>query len=193
MSFNPSIPMAFDIVRESQDEIQTNFQEANTIFGVNHYDFTDAEAGKHKYSVYRPFNDDNVSPPVLNDEVVVFNEEVEGERNNLKIRYQDAGFVFSYTPYLQCHLNLVSTPRVGFTEVSESVNFDLDRSSWNGRTILIYFIFPAPNINYYVEITRDGTYTSGIPLQVKNKKLESFEIDNAGLFANGNGVQIRVL
>jgi len=36
MSYNASIPQATDLISQSQSQIQTNFSQANTAFGIDH-------------------------------------------------------------------------------------------------------------------------------------------------------------
>ena len=187
--FLPSVPQPFDIVRDSQDDFQNNFEVANRDFGINHYAFDDANAGKHKHSVY---TQSDSLPPVSDNEIVLFEQEVLEPRNNFYTRY-NTGETFPFTPFMQCHINLVSTPDVGFTEIGASVNFDLEKSAWSRRIATIYFMFPYSNNNYYVEVTRSGVYTGSITLQVKNKTTEYFEIENPNVFVNNNAMQIRVM
>jgi len=50
MAYNPNIPQAGDIISQSQAQILQNFQEINTLIGVNHIDFSDpTNEGKHKF------------------------------------------------------------------------------------------------------------------------------------------------
>lgn len=50
MSFNPSIPSAEDLISVSQSDIQTNFSQINSVFGVDHVTLfpSVANSGKHK-------------------------------------------------------------------------------------------------------------------------------------------------
>lgn len=41
MSYNPNIPNATDLLSNSQGQLRTNFQTANTSFGIDHYAFAD--------------------------------------------------------------------------------------------------------------------------------------------------------
>lgn len=46
-TYNPNIPQPNDILSDSQDEILQNFQQINTVFGINHSTFETANQGKH--------------------------------------------------------------------------------------------------------------------------------------------------
>jgi len=49
MTFNPAIPGATDLISQSQAQIQTNFSQADTAFGIDHTPFsTLANQGQHK-------------------------------------------------------------------------------------------------------------------------------------------------
>lgn len=49
MTFNPAIPAPTDLISQSQAQIQTNFSQADTAFGVDHTAFSVlANQGQHK-------------------------------------------------------------------------------------------------------------------------------------------------
>ena len=49
MTFNPNIPQPNDLISASQAQIQTNFSQADTAFGIDHTPFsTLANQGQHK-------------------------------------------------------------------------------------------------------------------------------------------------
>ena len=49
MAYNQNIPQPTDRLKISQADLLANFQELFTFFGVNHYNFGDQNAGKHKF------------------------------------------------------------------------------------------------------------------------------------------------
>ena len=49
MAYNQNIPQPTDRLKISQADLLANFQELFTFFGVNHYNFGDQDAGKHKF------------------------------------------------------------------------------------------------------------------------------------------------
>lgn len=49
MTFQPSIPLATDLISVSQNDIKNNFTAIGTSFDVNHVDFNVSGAGKHKF------------------------------------------------------------------------------------------------------------------------------------------------
>ena len=53
MTFNAAIPAATDLISQSQSQIQTNFSQSNTAFGIDHTAFdVVSNQGKHKKSTY---------------------------------------------------------------------------------------------------------------------------------------------
>lgn len=49
MTFQSNIPLASDLLSVSQNDIKNNFEAIGTAFPINHVDFNDSGAGKHKY------------------------------------------------------------------------------------------------------------------------------------------------
>lgn len=49
MTFQPSIPLASDLISVSQGDIKNNFQSLSTAWNVNHVDFNASGAGKHNF------------------------------------------------------------------------------------------------------------------------------------------------
>ena len=50
MTYLPTIPQPTDLLSTSQGNIQTNFSQANTIFGINHYPFDNVTVDKGKHT-----------------------------------------------------------------------------------------------------------------------------------------------
>jgi hypothetical protein len=69
MTFNPNIPQPNDLISASQAQIQTNFSQADTAFGIDHTPFsTLANQGQHKKVTFSGNNVPAVfpvNPPVL--------------------------------------------------------------------------------------------------------------------------------
>lgn len=49
MAYNQNIPQPTDALKVSQADVLANFQELFTFFGVNHQNFGQLDAGKHKF------------------------------------------------------------------------------------------------------------------------------------------------
>ena len=74
MTFNPNIPQAANIISQSQGQILTNFNQANTIFDVDHITFDAAvvaNRGKHDQSTYVELA---VDPATALNEVAVYSK-----------------------------------------------------------------------------------------------------------------------
>ncbi len=88
MSYNPNIPAATDIISQSQGQIQTNFEQANDIFGVNHVPFspTSSTQGYHAYLNFPAA----VSPPSRGAGVSVLYPNTDAF-GNVQLYYKNAG------------------------------------------------------------------------------------------------------
>jgi hypothetical protein len=57
MTYNPNIPMANDIISQSQSQILTNFSQCDTLFDVDHVKFSDvvvpANRGMHRQVTFQ--------------------------------------------------------------------------------------------------------------------------------------------
>lgn len=92
MTYNPSIPQANDIISQSQGQILTNFNQANTIFDVDHVTFdnaTVANRGKHDKSTYVELAAD---PVTAFNEVAVYSKDT-GTQPDVFVRLENNGTV----------------------------------------------------------------------------------------------------
>ena len=49
MTYNPNIPAATDLISVSQGQLQTNFQQLNTVYTADHFAYNDATADATKH------------------------------------------------------------------------------------------------------------------------------------------------
>lgn len=49
MAYQANIPQPNNLLSQSQDDILNNFQAIQTLIGINHVNFNDADQGKHKW------------------------------------------------------------------------------------------------------------------------------------------------
>lgn len=92
MSYNPSIPLADDLMSESQGQILTNFGQLNTIFDQDHVTYDDVTAvnrGKHNQSTYPDSSSD--PNPALN-ELALYSKDV-GGNSRLFLQQENSGTV----------------------------------------------------------------------------------------------------
>lgn len=92
MTYNPNIPQATDIISQSQGQILTNFNQANTIFDVDHITFdavAAANRGKHDKSTYVELAAD---PVTVFNEVAVYSKDLAGF-TRLFLRQENNGTV----------------------------------------------------------------------------------------------------
>lgn len=90
MVFDPSIPQATDDPSQSQSQMLTNFNLANTYFGVNHVAFNAvSDQGKHNFSTYV---DQGGDPATAVNEIALYSKDV-GGNSTLFLRKENNGAV----------------------------------------------------------------------------------------------------
>lgn len=90
MTFNANIPQATDLISASQSQIQTNFSQSNTVFGVDHTAFdVVTNQGKHKKSTYV---EQLANPATSPDELTLFSKDL-GGATTLYLRKENNGTV----------------------------------------------------------------------------------------------------
>lgn len=90
MTFNASIPQPNDLISQSQAQIQTNFSQSNTAFGIDHTAFdVVSNQGKHKKSTYV---EQAANPATSANEVAVYSKELSGA-STLYLRKENNGTV----------------------------------------------------------------------------------------------------
>lgn len=98
MTYNANIPQATDLISQSQSQIQTNFSQANTAFGIDHTSFdTVADQGKHKKSTYY---EQLANPTTLINEVALYSKDSPAPsagQTSLFLRQESNGNVIQMT------------------------------------------------------------------------------------------------
>lgn len=69
MPYNPAIPKANDIIKDSQKDILVDYMELNDWLAVDHYTFNDPNEGKHK-QLTLPVQQEEL--PIGNNEGLIF-------------------------------------------------------------------------------------------------------------------------
>lgn len=93
MTYNAGIPQPTDIISSSQSQLQTNFSQANTAFGIDHTAFDVlSNQGKHKQSTYVEITD----PTTLANEIAVYSKDLAGV-TNLYLRQESNGNIVRMT------------------------------------------------------------------------------------------------
>ena len=90
MTFNPAIPGPTDLISASQSQIQTNFSQSNTAFGIDHTAFDVlTNQGKHKKSTYV---EQAVDPVTAANELALYSKDLAGV-STLYMRKESSGTV----------------------------------------------------------------------------------------------------
>lgn len=80
MSFyNPNIPQSTDFLSQSQQDIQNNFQQADTSFDINHYAFSNVTANNGKHSYIEMVNEAILPVGLTDEEGTLYTKKVSGE------------------------------------------------------------------------------------------------------------------
>ena len=108
--YTPNIPQANDRPSGSQSQILNNFNALETIYGVNHYPWTDASSnqGKHKQVTFPAQTSD---PTTIADELALFSKLV-GSDLRLFVREANNGAVL---PLFSSAQSTVTTPNFVLT------------------------------------------------------------------------------
>lgn len=197
MTFQPNRPEKFDRLNDSQADIQSNFEAVNTDFGVNHFEFDDASGskrGKHKnltiVQTEDTGGDNGFQPPLSTEtEVVVFSREVNDERVNAYMRYQDSGEVMPITPWASCILQRTTRPNI----LPGSLN--IERITWGTAFATVTFKVPYENNEYMVfvqEADQTANITQNRSITVNNKRSDKFSFSMPFTTSNTLTVFIRV-
>ena len=96
MTYNPNIPQAGDIPSQSQLQILTNFNQVNTVFGVDHYTFNEpipGDRGLHRFLHLEVQAGDAVTTPTQ----VSLYDKNDGIAPNLYYRRSNNGSVIKMT------------------------------------------------------------------------------------------------
>lgn len=113
MSYTPNVPQPNDIISETQAPILANFQQLNTIFGNDHYSFTEGSTlrGKHKFTTFPDRR--GSAPTTLSDEQSFYNSRLEaaaGGAVRVVGKNRDAGSaanqIFPVSPFAMGYISI---------------------------------------------------------------------------------------
>jgi hypothetical protein len=87
MAYQENKPLATDRLKDSQADIQANFQSNKTAFDQNHVTFDDADAGKHKFM---QMPEQGAAPTTAANEMALYTKE-QGSASQLFLRRESDG------------------------------------------------------------------------------------------------------
>lgn len=148
MTYNPNVPMAPDLLSVSQSDLLVNFQQANTRFGYDHYEFDFAGGAAAPYDVavaadkgkHRQLTCVRVSADIGNagvDELALYNKNDAGGNQEWFMRRQSGGTIIQMTAGDPVNAN----PGVTFLPGGLLLKFGTVNAS-NG-TIIVFPATPA--------------------------------------------------
>jgi len=104
MVYNPNIPLPTDFLSDSQGDIKANFSAADTIMGIDHFQFSDGTSnkGKHKWEhIVEVANYAAITPAPAASEDVVYaksaTSELAGTETNLFMSPDASGNEYQLT------------------------------------------------------------------------------------------------
>lgn len=115
MTFNPTKPQANDLLSVSQSDLQTNFNQSNTIMGVNHINFDNSiypgavpgDRGKHVQVVMKV---PTVTPPITAAaEGALYIANTGAAREQLRYRRESNGVVCPLTELIGAYARFDGT------------------------------------------------------------------------------------
>jgi len=144
MSFDPQIPQPNDFLSDSQAEILNNFQSLDTIFGINHYEFSSAiNSGKHSV-IQMP---ENLPPATGSDEGALYTAVgLNPGETNLWFRAENSGGGGGFE-YQLTHVDSTHTAEFATNTTYETVpvNFNGGWTFLPGGLILQYGLATISN------------------------------------------------
>jgi hypothetical protein len=175
MPYLPNIPIATQTLKSSQPQILSNFQTSNSVYGVDHYDYTvtGTDLGHHK-NVTMPVL---VTPPTPSaNQFTIYSKTVSGSSELFAKR---DGFPTEYQLTSGGNINISAA--AGYTPLARAVTLQAtyntgDRVNPTGYSIIssigvasmvpnvapnwqMTFTTPMASANYYVSIAL-GNWTS---------------------------------
>lgn len=183
--YTPNIPQANDRPSGSQSQILNNFNALETIYGVNHYPWTDASSnqGKHKQVTLPAQASD---PTTIADELALFSKLV-GADLRLFVREANNGAVL---PLFSSAESTVTPPNFVLT-IPGGIIIQGVRFTTTANNVSELVNFPQGFSNTFGVVFANGPTNSQSPL-----RLEFFNLTQCSIFipaAVGIGQQIYIV
>lgn len=140
MPYLPNIPIATQTLKSSQPQILGNFQTLNSVYGVDHYDYTvtGANMGHHKNVT---FNKTEPAPSPAAGYVSIYGKDVAGS-SELFVKHDGSPTEYQLTSGGNTNI----TNSTGFTPISAKVTVQMD--------------FPAVSVNPTITILNQSNVAS---------------------------------
>lgn len=168
MSFDSTKPQATDLLSQSQADLQTNFSQSNTIFGVDHVNFDNslpagaaiADRGKHIPLHIKRDAFATASPTTASDEGAVYTKEAAASgRVEAYYRYPSNGAVTQLSA-IKAWCRFDANVTVG-NPVTIADSYNINSATTvraSGTSYTIKFTTALTNANYMVLVTGPNGY-----------------------------------
>jgi len=163
MTFSNDIPRPTDIPSQSQALMRINNSQLDTVFGIDHVKYTDADTtirGKHNKSTYR---EQAASPGTATNEMAVYSKEVSygglGSNTELFIQKENlaaAGSDIQLTNTIKT-ISSGASSGLSFLPGGTILQWGLSAAAVNGATINFGSAFPTACVNVQVTIDIGST------------------------------------
>lgn len=185
MTFQTNIPIAFENISSSTDDIQTNFAVANTTFGEDHYAFDDTDQGKHKFTRLVFQND---AAAAADNELILRTDELRESAGRLTIvQNHPTGISLPVVPSMQLVGTLTSGGKINARGKPLNVDFRTS-TGYSGLILTIRFLDFFNDDNYHIDISLGGVR---LPATVISKSREEFTLRNGANWQIGTRIYVR--
>lgn len=156
MTFNPSIPASTDLISQSQSQIQTNFSQSNTAFGIDHTAFdVVSNQGKHKKSTYV---EQGADPATAANELAIYSKDL-GAVSTLYLRKESNGTVIQ----MSARDPVIAASGCSFLPGGILIQWGTYSLAAGTLTTPVAFAVTFPTAVYSLTITGDITNNKSMP------------------------------
>ena len=151
MSFyNPNIPQSTDFLSDSQQDIQSNFQQLDTSFGLNHFPFSNVTANNGKHSYIEMVNEAALPVGLADEEGTLYTKKLSGESqmfyspDDTSKEYQMTTVIDAEFATFGTNTNYSGTLNGGWTYLPGGLILQYGFVPAGGTTVVIYPVqFPT--------------------------------------------------
>lgn len=184
ISYNTNIPLATDTISQSQGQLYTNFNSINSIWNVDHYNFSSTYAGKHS-QITIPANGTLASMSGLQSGIVTAAGSADNTTSQLFFKNAQSTFplsaikVFGFAIYNGSSVDLKNS-------------YNCSSVTYSSSTYTVNFSFSLPSAEYAV-IVSPYKSTNTQSFYVNTESTSNFTIQLAGIPPTNSGFSFVVL
>lgn len=190
MAYNPNIPEAGDVPRDSQNQILENFQELNSFASRDHVALGQSNSGQHA----RVTLPQGSGQSGTNNAITVYSEEAQGNSQLFLRRRQDGSAV----PVTSGYFNTTSNQNIGYSYFPNGVlmKYGTATTGAGGRVIVDTALagssFSDPNFLIQLTPYSPGNTTQNHAAMIYGRSGETFEIRAFDTITNNNITNLQI-